>query len=798
MAWIAVALALLFGLATADHPAHPPADPSSTALTVSNLSANSSTLPLYEKFELTFDVNGGTFTNPQFPYDPSPPPGLPGRGGISVEGLFLAPDQSDWSTAFRQPGFLYQDYQRQQIGGGEWLYPQGQPVWKVRFAPKQQGSWQYKLRVQDASICPSDLAPCPNWVETDPASFSVGAPAAGNHGFVQVSPNDPRYFVFSDGTTFPGLGSNMRIDTNKFTYDVDRQFSQYQANGANFFRVWTTQSNIAGSSWNQWTRFNGHWYGGYMPDPGLQNAPEGSGHDFTYKLTAEQPCVFNGWIQGAVAVKPGTTYRFAVTAQVSGVTGPRVSGRPFGFAVKYGYWPANNSCPDGTATYPSLIPDTLDTDWTTLTGTLTTEPSEYFLRNIFLELDNATGGEANVSEISLRELLPDGGLGPEVLVKSKSDEHYDFNPLRSWDWDYILDQAQAKGIYLKLVMLEKNDRVWNRINPDGTLGNSDSNNQNFYASDGTKVRRLHEYFWRYIAARWGYSTAVHSWELLNEGDPFNGNHYEQAEAFGRFIHANTSGRQMVTTSLWHSFPASQFWDNPAYPDVDYADLHAYAGTKVPPTDPHDAAGFHLNVSQWVRDFGISKPTVRGETGIGGTGGENPELSRDRYGVWLHNFTWSQLDPGGMYELYWYPENVERNDLYFQYKPFRDFMEGIPLGDGRYSDAQAVTSDDNTRAVGQRDSLGERAHLWIQNRNHTWWNVVKGVAWGRLSGTVTLPGFTPNEPYPVEYWLFDDPGNLTTQQATLTADGSGQLVLDLSALPDAVTDLAVKIGDYGKP
>ena len=37
-------------------------------------------------------------------------------------------------------------------------------------------------------------------------------------------------------------------------------------------------------------------------------------------------------------------------------------------------------------------------------------------------------------------------------------------------------------------------------------------------------------------------------------------------------------RHMVTTSFWHSFPNLEFWSNPDYPDIDYADMHAYIST----------------------------------------------------------------------------------------------------------------------------------------------------------------------------------------------------------------------------
>lgn len=772
---------------------------SNAQVNISGLKANASAVPLYEKFELTFGVDNSPATNLQLPYDPSPPSGLVGRVGISVEALFLPPGETDWRAALRQPAFLYQDYERQQIDGAEWLYPQGQPVWKIRFAPKVQGTWRYIVRVQDASICPEELVPCPNWVESETGSFIALPPREASRGFVEVSKTDPRYFAFSNGEPFVGIGHNTSFDNANFTYDAEEQLARYAANGVEFVRAWMSGSTIAGSSWSPWAWFGGPRYGGYLPDPGIWIAPTDSEYDYVFDLThglvaTSRPCVFNGWTQGHIPVKPNTTYRISVRVHVDGIIGPRDASNPnYGFTVKLGGWP--DECPDGLSSYPNLVPYLREGGWTTLEGALKTDTSQWFLDNVYVMLDNVSSGQAHVGEVSLREVLsPDGSLGPELSTKSKGDAHMDFNQQRSWDWDYVLDRAAQNGVYLKLVVLEKNDRVWNFINRDGTMS-IPGDNDNFYAATNTKVRRLHEYYWRYLAARWGYSTAIHSWELLNEGDPFNCNHYDQANEFARFMH-EWDRNHLATTSFWHSYPAEEFWNNPSYSNPDYADIHAYTDTGTVDVDAHDAAGVHLAYSQYVRSFNIPKPTVRGETGISSSRGEEaPDLAKDERGVWLHNFTWAQLDSGGVYELYWWTDNLVKKNLYFQYRPFRDFLADFPLDNGRYEDAQAEASADDVRVVGQIDRMAGRAHLWIQNKNHTWWNVVKGTAWGRLSGDVAVPGFVPNQTYFIQWWEFDDPGNLTRRTGTITADAAGSITLDLSTLSSDVTDVAVKIGSY---
>jgi hypothetical protein len=92
------------------------------------------------------------------------------------------------------------------------------------------------------------------------------------------------------------------------------------------------------------------------------------------------------------------------------------------------------------------------------------------------------------------------------------------------------------------------------------------------------VRFLHEAWWRYLIARWGYSTAIHSFEYINEGDPYNGNHHQAANAMARYFRANDPSRHMVTTSFWSSFPNWEFWSNLSSSAVDYANIHAYIST----------------------------------------------------------------------------------------------------------------------------------------------------------------------------------------------------------------------------
>ena len=108
-------------------------------------------IALYAKFEIAFDITGTTATNMYFPYDPDTPTGIEPGIGINVDTYLLPPNQGDWTKAKALPCFYYQPVQELGTGSEAGLVPTGSPEWRCRFTPETVGTWQYKVRVQDAS-----------------------------------------------------------------------------------------------------------------------------------------------------------------------------------------------------------------------------------------------------------------------------------------------------------------------------------------------------------------------------------------------------------------------------------------------------------------------------------------------------------------------------------------------------------------------------------------------------------------------------------------------------------------------
>jgi hypothetical protein len=198
--------------------------------------------------------------------------------------------------------------------------------------------------------------------------------------------------------------------------------------------------------------------------------------------------------------------------------------------------------------------------------------------------------------------------------------------------------------------------------------------------------------------------------------------------------------------------------------------------------------------------GAGMPVVRGEAGLDeGGGGYLKDMDKDTAGVWLHNNLWSQVNAGGMYDLYWWAsETIERKNivggqpLYGLFKNYAGFMDGIPLSNGNYRDVAATTSSSQLRAWGQRDDVNGRMHLWVQNTQHNWRNVVNNVSIGAVNGSISIPN--ANGEYSVTWWDTRNAASPVRLTQTVSANTAGQLVLNL---PNAFRDdIAVKIEKVG--
>lgn len=778
---------------------------------IRNLQYNLPQVPRYEKFELTFTLDT-VAQNPYFPYDPSPPAGILPEIGVSADAQFT-PD--NWQTIYTIPAFYYQDFEHEFRSGTEWIYPTQHFCWKVRFSPHKEGTWQFRVVARDRTGI--SLSPV--------QSFAV-VPSA-NKGFIWVSRRDPRYFEYGDGTYFPALGYNMNFDLVSWRnplLDNQENFQVMQQNGIQLIRIWLSQWGIFGSEWNPWSAQDPALHGQYLPYTGITFEEALPESEVSMKIDAkENPCMFIGLWKARPAVKPNTEYRVRVLLKTKGISDPRFPGQPYGFVAKTGGWLWGNGSECNNPGTGSLVTPYLAGDtpgWQILEGKIESGASE-FLPNFYLVLENVSAGAAYIDHVWIEEKRDNGEYGPNIVAKPWMAHHLYFEQRNSYAFDRLLELAKTYGIYFRVVLHEKNDRLLSAFDYSGQPAKPDQNW--FYGNyvETTKVRWLLQAFWRYAQARWGYAPQIHSWELLNEGDPWNSRHYTLAEEFGRYMHCQVFGEtaavsdpgrcsqenpnaHLVSTSFWHSFPKEEFWANSSYANIDFADVHEY----IPEDRSAEYSDTAFATASLSEEFGArqprgaGKPLIRGETGFVTTGSGLPstKLLQDVQGLWLHNFIWGGINPGGMIESYWFYDAHIRNrqaglDHRKQFGPFYRFILDIPLNNGQYQDTQAAVSNSQIRAWGQKDLLNGKAHLWIQNRNHTWVNVVDGWSIQPESGTVSVAGFKPGSVFLVEWWdtWTSDPNGHVFLSELVQADVNGSITLTVKNL---VSDVAARVAAIG--
>ena len=784
----------------------------SSALSISSVSQSSATVPLYDKLEVRFNINGTVAENLQWPYDPDNISGLTTKIGITVDGLFLPPGEDNWANAVVIPAFLYQPTVIDRSAtadnaNSEWIYPKGDAYWVLRFTPKEIGTWQYKIRAQDDSNYP-------DWSESDPKSFNAVNAREGVHGFVQVSTRDPRYFEFSDGTPFTGTGINAS-DSGIYHAEkiAEQEFQKYAAGKTNFNRTWMDMESIwsrGTHEWDGWNKSSG------TADPLRSIEQVYEDHDFSIKL-AEEDYNFiaqysNGGQEMTGGLDAGKKYKVRLTANLQGVNPSDLQVRLI----------SDNS--NFSSNIQTLAPNgswqttDLGNGWKRYESSFVNDQGRFtFNWSEALAVGITSGGSAYIDEIYIGEDLGEGKIGPNIVFKGQMNYHNYFDQISSSNYDEIFSSAERYGIHLKPVITDKEDNILNRIRlEDGFFDPSIPRKSpaNFYSWSGEKVRRLHTYYWRYLAARWGYSRALHSWELVNEGNPGSGQLYDTTNHLAQTINA-LDHNHMATTSFWADFPASEFWGNTSYEFVHYADVHAYisSGWIDDRSLESDAAKYHIVYSDDTRDMLLATnrnmPIVRGEAGIDSLEQQKEQsaLANDINGVWLHNITWAMLHPGGMYELYWWSGNIRTkpgpdgdtsNGLFDVFAPYNDFMSNIPLNAGGYVDI-SVSPPAGIRVVGQKNNNGSnatKAHLWIQDLDHKW----RTPSSGNLSGSLTISGMKANTRFTIEWWDFNSKGTLHKRWGTISSNSSGIISLNFSGLPPInglpVVDTAVKIGGYG--
>ncbi|NMC52350.1 MAG: hypothetical protein GYA48_01765 [Chloroflexi bacterium] len=720
---------------------------------IADIVFSSSKVPVHTKLELTFDVITSA-DNLFYEYDEDPPAGVVPRSGITVTARILTPS----GQALTQPAF----YSKTAVNLGSQNEPRmiegNSGAWYVRFSPPEAGEYQITLSAKDRS----------GEVEIDAGKFT--AVSSSLPGSIEVCEQDYRYFCFANGQLYFPSGPVTSED-----------LSPYPGSGVNFARIWMAPFGAYSTTFSRWIS-NAKQMGNEGFEAALTAENHYPAHELSQKLDAEEGNrIWLGWIEGdrfPYRLDAEATYLVKVRVSARDMQGPLDPNRPYGLMVVNHQWIDDDSqirWEDNQSLVPIIQ---TDRDWHTLVAYYRPgqyqSPAPYFS----LVLSNMVSGEVYIDEFSIQKLTSDGSPSGEVIFNSNANIHTYVESKAAAYLDQLITNGEKAGVYFKFVVHDKNDWIQNHLKVNGRFSEV---GDGYFQAENTKANWLLRQWWRYVASRWGYSSSIHSWELLNEGPTGSKEHYELAQQFGKFMHSIDAHPHLVTTSFWYGWEESFWKDTEAYPDIDYADYHLYVTEK---SDFTNIVEWKTRLGATVYSSAVEMPVMLGELGFFMP--DQAEFRRlvpqDTEGLWFRDLIWSQLADTVIFTpAYWWNDHLDQIDYLPIARAFNDFVKDIPFQQGGFSAAEVEIESSQWSAVGQTNSEFDYSAIWLHR--------LKPPGWlSRLSRPVKLyVQVAPSQKYQVRW--YDTLSSHLLYTEYMESNSSGILELHIW---DPDVDVAVKI------
>ena len=265
---------------------------------------------------------------------------------------------------------------------------------------------------------------------------------------------------------------------------------------------------------------------------------------------------------------------------------------------------------------------------------------------------------------------------------------------RAWQLDYVFDLAEKWGIKLMLCL---DYHGMYSVTPDALFGGNDNWKNNPYnttlggpASSADLfftdpvARKIYEKRLRYLIARYGNSTSLLAWELLNEID----NDYNTLKPAGvaswhasesQWLKTNDPYNHLVTTSLTGSSDRSEIW---SIPTLDFSQYHSYG-------EPGPAARVTAVSTDERQRYG--KPFLVGEFGVSAAGWNR---SSDPYLRGFRQALWGGAVGGSAgTSMSWWWENLHSEGVYPIHAALRSVLGQAHWGQGNWTPIAFKTSGD---------------------------------------------------------------------------------------------------------
>ena len=360
----------------------------------------------------------------------------------------------------------------------------------------------------------------------------------------------------------------------------------------------------------------------------------------------------------------------------------------------------------------------------------------------------------------------------------------------------MLEAAERNGVYINFVL-----DSWRAF-----INSSDVRGENpYYTKFGGMCAKELDFFvlpeakkyykrrHRYIIARWGYSTHIANWELWSEINCVRGFNpqtiIDWSREMARYFKTIDPGKHIVTNSYGSYMVEPLLW---SAPEMEIAKVHGYyKPNEARPSVQRRGRDMADFVPYWISQItGFGKPALFNEWGmVNERWGSNEYALKDREGIHVHNAIWASAhtESAGT-AMAWCWETIIRDlDLWRLYKPLANYLSGTRWTEWNLRSARLTCSDEAVRVLALKNN--ERIHLWIQNKQNTWYRrLVEKEPIRPIEGASLWLGPLKIGRYRVEWWDTEQ----GVIQKTEHFDYSNVITYHPLKLPKVEKDIAVKV------
>jgi hypothetical protein len=393
--------------------------------------------------------------------------------------------------------------------------------------------------------------------------------------------------------------------------------------------------------------------------------------------------------------------------------------------------------------------------------------------------DRFLKGMSDNSENYARIWLASWSFGLEW--SPKYDVHFKglgrYNLENAWKFDYVMDQAQRKGVYVQLALTtfghyrsETFEGDWGYSPYNSANGGFLQSPQDFWGSE-----RAWDYYrrmLRYAMARWGYNTNIAAWELCNEIDLVSNYnamrpriltwHEKCAEWISRF----DQGHRPITTNF-SQWPKEE--DILRLPGIGFSSTNHYELKIVTALEKIYRLKSPLN-----------KPALVIECGADFKG--SSPATTERY---IQICIWSSyMMPLAGAGMQWWWDFIDDHDLYFYFKALAEYARGEERRGQNLEIAQAkLRHSDGLEARCLMNS--SKAYLWIYDTALLTNDLDPTALKEHSEAELSVEGLADGR-YRAEFWDTTKGVVIGEQEATVN---DGPLTI---TLPTFVSNIAVKV------